>query len=117
MSIKRRYENAPPADNNSDRSINETGTCLGKNTLPKKGMVYRMSKRRSYRFSSGLNGVDRFYYPYRFTPPELGGARYLDISPEMLGQDLMFSDTDPNGMYTGVTEDDYDRPVQDVDDL
>ncbi|MBP1542798.1 MAG: hypothetical protein J6A16_01770 [Oscillospiraceae bacterium] len=27
------------------------------------------------------------------------------------------SDTDPQGMYTGVPEDPYEKPVQDADDL
>lgn len=30
---------------------------------------------------------------------------------------MMSSDTDPNGSYTGVAENPYDKPVQDVDDL
>ncbi|HAN21957.1 MAG: hypothetical protein A2Y15_05730 [Clostridiales bacterium GWF2_36_10] len=74
-------------------------------------------RRRRYNFMSGLNGVDRFYFPYRFTPPELGGSRYLNISPESIGDDLLFSDTDPNGSYTGVPRDDNEVPVQDADDL
>ena len=27
------------------------------------------------------------------------------------------TDTDPQGMYTGVPEDPYEKPVQDADDL
>jgi hypothetical protein len=73
-------------------------------------------RRRRFKFSNGLNGVDRFYYPYRFTPPELDGSRYLNISPEISGQDFS-SDTDPNGSYTGVPKDDSEVPVQDADDL
>lgn len=74
-------------------------------------------KRKKYKFSNGLNGVNRFYFPYRYTPPELGGSRYLEISPEFLGQDLMFEDTEPYGGYTGVLKDDNEAPVQDTDDL
>ena len=61
-----------------------------------------MKKRRRYRFQSGINGVDRYYYPYRYTPAELNGTKYLDICPEFLGQDQMFANTDPEGSYTGV---------------
>ena len=55
-------------------------------------------KRRKYsrfhsenRFTNGLHGVNRFYYPYRFTPPELNGSRYLDINSELLMQDVIYS--------------------------
>ncbi len=74
-------------------------------------------KNRNFRFLNGLNGVNRFYYPYRFTPPELGGSRYLDITQEIKDQDLMMSDLDPNGSYTGVSKDGKSVPVQDADDL
>ncbi len=74
-----------------------------------------MAKRRKYRFS-GINCTNRFYYPYRYMPPELNGTRYYDICQEFAGQDLMFSDTDPDGSYTGVPRDDL-YPVQDADDL
>ncbi|PKM61386.1 MAG: hypothetical protein CVU97_07230 [Firmicutes bacterium HGW-Firmicutes-21] len=74
-------------------------------------------RRRRYKFTNGLNGVDRYYYPFRFTPPELDGSRYLNINPDFIGQDIMYSDTDPNGSYTGVPRDDNEVPVQDADDL
>ena len=75
-----------------------------------------MKKRRRYRFQSGINGVDRYYYPYRYTPAELTGTKYLDICPEFLGQDQMFANTDPEGSYTGVPRD-GGEPLQDADDL
>lgn len=74
-------------------------------------------KRRSFNFTNGLNGVNRFYYPYRFTPPEMNGSRYMDISSEIPGKDILYSDTDPSGSYTGVPRDDNEVPVQDADDL
>lgn len=69
------------------------------------------------RLTNGLNGMNRFYYPYRSTPPELNGSRYLDINSDIASQDLLLSDTDPNGSYTGVPRDDNEVPVQDADDL
>lgn len=75
-----------------------------------------MGRKRKYRFSNGINGTDRFYYPYRYMPPELNGTRYLDLCAEFSGSDLMLSDTDPDGSYTGVPTDDT-QPVQDADDL
>ena len=75
-----------------------------------------MGRKRKYRFRSGISGSDRFYYPNRYTPPELNGTKYYDICAEFLGQDLMFSDTDPDGSYTGVPKD-GSEPVQDADDL
>ena len=45
------------------------------------------------------------YYPYRYMPPELHGAKYLDMCPEFLGQDQMFSDIDPTGQYTSAIRD------------
>jgi hypothetical protein len=74
-------------------------------------------RNRNYKFLNGLNGVNRFYYPYRFTPPELGGSRYLDLSRDFNEQNIMKSDLDPNGSYTGVQTDDESVPVQDADDL
>ncbi|MBR6593956.1 MAG: hypothetical protein IKK83_02060 [Clostridia bacterium] len=32
-------------------------------------------------------------------------------------RELLYSDTDPYGSYTGITKDGDDRPVQDADDL
>lgn len=32
-------------------------------------------------------------------------------------KNLFYSDTDPNGSYTGVCENEYDTPIQDADDL
>ncbi|GEM_PF-2572494 len=37
---------------------------------------------------------------------------------EKIGSVMKSNDTDPNGSYTGlVTDDGYDTPVQDADDL
>lgn len=33
------------------------------------------------------------------------------------GKSMKSADTDPNGSYTGVCEDPYEKPVQDADDL
>lgn len=75
-------------------------------------------------------------YPYGYEPPELDGAKYLDLCPEFLGEDELFADlpenptrfppyispapkaskTDPLGSYTGVPLD-SDTPTQDADDL
>ncbi|HOJ47647.1 MAG TPA: hypothetical protein PLD48_02100 [Bacillota bacterium] len=74
-------------------------------------------KNRSFRFLNGLNGVNRFYYPCRFTPPEIDGSRYLDITQEIKDPNWMTSNQDPNGSYTGVPTDGKHVPVQDADDL
>lgn len=34
-----------------------------------------------------------------------------------IGDDLFYSECDPNGSYTGITRDGDNRPVQDADDL
>ena len=34
-----------------------------------------------------------------------------------MGRELLFSDADPEGSYTGITRYGDDRPVQDADDL
>lgn len=34
-----------------------------------------------------------------------------------LGDEMFYSDSDPNGSYTGITRDGDNRPVQDADDL
>ena len=46
----------------------------------------------------------------RFTP----GRAEFSMN---LCEDQMRIDTDPFGSYTGVPDDPYDEPVQDVDDL
>ena len=33
------------------------------------------------------------------------------------GEEMFYSDSDPQGSYTGITRDGDNRPVQDVDDL
>lgn len=79
---------------------------------------HKMGRKRKYRFPNGINGVDRFYHPYRSTPPAIfkNGLNYIDISAETSRPCDMFSDTDPNGMYTGVSRD-GSEPIQDADDL
>lgn len=63
------------------------------------------------------------------TPPIRGFVRPMSqaqIRPEgkcgMLfntegGEEMFYSDSDPNGSYTGITRNGDDRPVQDADDL
>ena len=60
---------------------------------------------------------NRFCYPYSERPVDTHGNNFLDIAPDMLGEDLFFSDTDPGGSYTGVPQDVDETPVQDADDL
>lgn len=44
------------------------------------------------------------------------GANGMNFNAEALNE-LIYSDTDPNGSYTGITKDGDNRPVQDADDL
>ncbi len=77
-----------------------------------------MTKKKNKKPSNLVSphGSDRYYYPYRYTPPELNGTKYLDISAEFSGQDQMFAHFDPQGSWTGIS-DDGSPPVQDADDL
>ncbi len=45
------------------------------------------------------------------------GYMGIGIDNDSIGRDILLSDTDPDGSYTGITRDGDDRPVQDVDDL
>lgn len=48
------------------------------------------------------------------TAPGLMG---IGIDNDSLGREVLLSDTDPDGSYTGITREGDNRPVQDVDDL
>jgi len=37
--------------------------------------------------------------------------------PSLISDISLFSESDPNGSYTGITRDGDERPVQDADDL
>ena len=77
-----------------------------------------MDKKKKKRvFPRDIRKNSRFFYPYSHRPTDISGSQFLDISPEMLGDDLLFSDTDPGGSYTGVPGEPDDVPVQDADDL
>lgn len=68
--------------------------------------------RRRYLF-----GENRFKYP---SMPEIEVPNVLyptELPEPLIGADMQSSDTDPNGMYTGVPADNSERPVQDADDL
>lgn len=68
--------------------------------------------RRRYLF-----GENRFKYP-RMPEIEVPNIMYPFGLPEpLIGEDMRYSDTDPNGMYTGVPADKGEQPVQDADDL
>ena len=41
----------------------------------------------------------------------------LKVKTKTNGQNQMYSETDPNGSYTGVPTDKNEKPVQDADDL
>ena len=45
------------------------------------------------------------------------GYMGIGIDNDSLGREVLLSDTDPDGSYTGITRDGDDRPVQDADDL
>ena len=74
-------------------------------------------KKKKTAFPKDIRKNSRVCYPYNQRPIDISGNQFLDISPEMLGEDLLFSDTDPNGSYTGVPRETDDVPVQDADDL
>lgn len=67
-------------------------------------------KKKKTAFPKDIRKNSRFFYPYNQRPIDISGNQFLDISPEMLGEDLLFSDTDPNGSYTGVPKDSDDVP-------
>ena len=48
------------------------------------------------------------------TPPAYMG---IGLDRGSMGRDILLSDTDPYGSYTGVPENPDERPVQDADDL
>ncbi len=64
-----------------------------------------------------LFGENRFRYP---SMPEIEVPNILypnGLPDPLIGADMQSSDTDPNGMYTGVPTETGERPVQDADDL
>lgn len=73
-------------------------------------------KKKKTAFPKDIRKNSRFFY-LTTAAVDISGNQFLDISPEMLGEDLLFSDTDPNGSYTGVPRETDDVPVQDADDL
>ncbi len=68
--------------------------------------------RRRYLF-----GENRFKYP-KMPEIEVPNIMYPFGLPEpLIGADMLSSDTDPNGMYTGVPREIGETPIQDADDL
>lgn len=49
----------------------------------------------------------------RTAPGQMG----IGTDNDSIGRDVLFSDTDPNGSYTGIAKCDDEKPVQDADDL
>lgn len=45
------------------------------------------------------------------------GRMGIGIDNNSIGRDVLFSDTDPDGSYTGIAKDNDEKPVQDADDL
>lgn len=45
------------------------------------------------------------------------GFNGIGLDNDSIGRDVLLSDTDPDGSYTGITREGDDRPVQDADDL
>lgn len=45
------------------------------------------------------------------------GRMGIGIDNDSIGRDVLFSDTDPDGSYTGIAKNGSEIPVQDADDL
>lgn len=45
------------------------------------------------------------------------GRMGIGIDNDSIGRDILLSDTDPDGSYTGIARDEKDKPIQDADDL
>lgn len=45
------------------------------------------------------------------------GRMGIGIDNDSIGRDVLLSDTDPDGSYTGIAKDCNEKPVQDADDL
>ncbi len=72
---------------------------------------------KSYGRQRYLYGENRFKYP-KMPEIEVPNIMYPFGLPEpLIGADMLSSDIDPNGMYTGVPADRSERPIQDADDL
>ncbi len=64
-----------------------------------------------------LYGENRFRYPL-MPEIEVPNVLYLIGHPDpLIGMDMLSSDIDPNGSYTGTPIEKSERPVQDADDL
>lgn len=58
--------------------------------------------------------VRGFATPQAKGKANLRNGMYLNAD---IGDELFYSECDPNGSYTGITRDGDNRPVQDADDL
>ncbi|MEG1742710.1 MAG: hypothetical protein RR246_00920 [Clostridia bacterium] len=68
------------------------------------------------KFAPKKQGENRFYYPISGKPLILTDVRMQSDIPYSVGNDLLKSDFDPNGSYTGIPSDNV-LPTQDADDL
>ena len=73
-----------------------------------------MAKKRPIR-NVVINRRDRQTFPIHSTPKRITDGFY-DMTTDFIGEMCMYSETDPQGSYTGVPRDD-DTPIQDADDL
>lgn len=98
-------------------SCNKT-VFLGHNKHGQGGERFKMNekKKNANKKKQGapiVRGLVRPMPGGRAAPGYMG----IGFDNDSIGRDVLLSDTDPNGSYTGITRDGDDRPVQDADDL
>lgn len=72
--------------------------------MDKKKMKFRYNKLTvGFEPKNQKSSINRMFFP--------NGKKYQE------DDDVMFSEFDPFGSYTGVCENEFDRPIQDADDL
>lgn len=71
-----------------------------------------MERKRRFVFTNSPVKNGCYKYPLRYSVPE---ADDNDINTDTLS--FGFEKTDPQGSWTGVPRDIYEKPVQDADDL
>lgn len=92
-----------------------------KNKAPKKRSIKNEASERIY----GITRPGKYYFPGKISSGCFDGngfflddnKREREIRKEDLYDYSVEREYDPNGMYTGRPEDEFDVPVQDADDL
>ena len=69
-------------------------------------------KRKKNKINNSVNNYHQMNYKYGRNGIIFPGSRDYQDNDE-----IMFSEFDPFGSYTGISENDLDKPIQDADDL